>query len=501
MASIILLTPRLPPSPLPTVPSRQVPSPSPGHRQDPTLSQKEIHQQHHIALPNYLHGHHTTFQGFPHIFSFFKSFFLPYQPRVPYRPKKPFTLNAERTNIVKKMKSSDAKRKSKVEAFDVSPKTTAPDDTTDKVGGKLFTAVLPPVLDNVPELNQREETAEHVGNKTVSVAISDHKSLLNTTQTAVKSTLPNIVNTSLSPYPIERLTEIGNTSINTTNKIPIASTTSTKHATHSPKIFKNPTETLPTISTLKALNTQKEVPTPIVEQSLNEFDLDNEDFSFSKDNGSGDYTTQLHSTTITSNRQTTHRSKATLQQNATTRRTRTTTRPTTTTPWSTTTSTRPTTTITPTITTPRWITTSLRTPTTARRIATTSRRTATTTGKITTRITTTRRTTTSTTLPQVRTIYNNTPVHEFQYESNDYLDYPDYPSHSPDYTQDYQDYQDEDEDTVDSRDYSPDYSDYSPVSSSCPSSLSLCVSSCSPVLQIQQRAYKLCVNECLDRCT
>ena len=37
-------------------------------------------------------------------------------------------------------------------------------------------------------------------------------------------------------------------------------------------------------------------------------------------------------------------------------------------------------------------------------------------------------------------------------------------------------------------------------SSSCPGSLRECLTACSPVISINQVAYKLCVNECLDRC-
>ena len=65
------------------------------------------------------------------------------------------------------------------------------------------------------------------------------------------------------------------------------------------------------------------------------------------------------------------------------------------------------------------------------------------------------------------------------------LEYPDY---DYDFTEsDYSSYPEEEE--------SADYPN------SCPSSLQECVASCSPVLAIQQIAYKLCVNECLDRCT
>jgi hypothetical protein len=81
-------------------------------------------------------------------------------------------------------------------------------------------------------------------------------------------------------------------------------------------------------------------------------------------------------------------------------------------------------------------------------------------------------------------------VHEYQYEQEDYdlhnVDYLHYPG--------------EDEDARHVPEY-VDYPDYSPVPSTCPSSLAECISSCAPVLAIQQRAYKLCVNECLERCS
>jgi len=38
-------------------------------------------------------------------------------------------------------------------------------------------------------------------------------------------------------------------------------------------------------------------------------------------------------------------------------------------------------------------------------------------------------------------------------------------------------------------------------SSSCPGSLRDCLTACSPVISINKVAYKLCVNECLERCS
>jgi len=52
-------------------------------------------------------------------------------------------------------------------------------------------------------------------------------------------------------------------------------------------------------------------------------------------------------------------------------------------------------------------------------------------------------------------------------------------------------------------DYYDEYStpkDDSDPSPSCPGSLRECLTACSPVIRISQVAYKLCVNECLDRC-
>merc|ERR1719323_3004176 len=129
---------------------------------------------------------------------------------------------------------------------------------------------------------------------------------------------------------------------------------------------------------------------------------------------------------------------------------------------------------------------------------TTTRRSTTTKRTTTTRPTTTRRptttsTTTTTTRPPVpqefprRIAIEQIPVHEYQYEQVE--DY------------DYVHYHDEDEDARHVEPEYVDYPDYSPVPSSCPSSLAECVSSCAPVLAIQQRAYKLCVNECLERCS
>jgi hypothetical protein len=80
-------------------------------------------------------------------------------------------------------------------------------------------------------------------------------------------------------------------------------------------------------------------------------------------------------------------------------------------------------------------------------------------------------------------------VHD--YHNSDYGDfYNDYPSDAvaDDVSSDYLDYDE----------YHTDDSD---PSSSCPGSLRKCLTACSLVITINQVAYKLCVNECLDRCS
>merc|ERR1712228_311235 len=118
---------------------------------------------------------------------------------------------------------------------------------------------------------------------------------------------------------------------------------------------------------------------------------------------------------------------------------------------------------------------------------TTTRRPTTTT-TTTTWATTTRRpvTTARQEFPR-RIAIEQIPVHEYQYEQEQY------DLHNIDYLH----YPDEDEDAS----HVPEYLDYAPVPPTCPSSLAECISSCAPVLAIQQRAYKLCVNECLERCS
>ena len=57
-----------------------------------------------------------------------------------------------------------------------------------------------------------------------------------------------------------------------------------------------------------------------------------------------------------------------------------------------------------------------------------------------------------------------------------YYDYPDYP------------------------DYPGSEADYDYTMTGCPGSLRECLDACSPVVRINPAAYKICVNECLDRC-
>lgn len=49
--------------------------------------------------------------------------------------------------------------------------------------------------------------------------------------------------------------------------------------------------------------------------------------------------------------------------------------------------------------------------------------------------------------------------------------------------------------------YYSDTEDYQHEENSCPGSLKTCLLSCTPVLYIRQAAYKICVNQCLTRCT
>ena len=86
------------------------------------------------------------------------------------------------------------------------------------------------------------------------------------------------------------------------------------------------------------------------------------------------------------------------------------------------------------------------------------------------------------------------------YHISDHGDlYDDYPSDgvAEDVSRDYLDY-DEFQHDYPQDDYPQDNSD---TSSTCPGSLRECLTACIPVITINQVAYKLCVNECLDRCS
>jgi len=73
-----------------------------------------------------------------------------------------------------------------------------------------------------------------------------------------------------------------------------------------------------------------------------------------------------------------------------------------------------------------------------------------------------------------------------------------------DVTSDYQssyDYYEDDKYYNSNSKVTDDYPQYeTDPSPSCPGSLRECLTACSPVIDISKVAYKLCVNECLDRC-
>jgi len=72
-----------------------------------------------------------------------------------------------------------------------------------------------------------------------------------------------------------------------------------------------------------------------------------------------------------------------------------------------------------------------------------------------------------------------------------------YNNYSSDYSLLQYDYTSDNTDDFNSYDYDSSPFDYS----ECPGSLGECLSACSPVASIRQTAYKICVNECLDRCS
>ena len=89
-------------------------------------------------------------------------------------------------------------------------------------------------------------------------------------------------------------------------------------------------------------------------------------------------------------------------------------------------------------------------------------------------------------------------MYEYDESLNDSVSYNDYMDDDKDdsVASDYPAYSEHDTNTVED-DYPQD--DFY-ASSSCPGSLRECLTACSPVITINQVAYKLCVNECLDRC-
>jgi len=134
--------------------------------------------------------------------------------------------------------------------------------------------------------------------------------------------------------------------------------------------------------------------------------------------------------------------------------------------------------------------------TTPRPTTTTTRRTTTTTQ----RTTTTRRTTSTTTVRYQQD--------EYDYQ---YYDFNTNTVNREDYHQeDDRDYYDDDHDYVYGNEIfeNSDYAEEEPVYednsvntlTGCPGTLRDCLSACSPVVSINPAAYKICVNECLDRC-
>ena len=84
---------------------------------------------------------------------------------------------------------------------------------------------------------------------------------------------------------------------------------------------------------------------------------------------------------------------------------------------------------------------------------------------------------------------------ESVYEYDDHEDVTSDYQHSYDNT--YEDYEYQNSKDKVTEDYPKITNSQSP---SCPGSLRECLTACSPVIKISKVAYKLCVNECLDRC-
>jgi len=102
-------------------------------------------------------------------------------------------------------------------------------------------------------------------------------------------------------------------------------------------------------------------------------------------------------------------------------------------------------------------------------------------------------------------LINKESVYEYDTDTNEgYDDIVNYVN-DDDVNSDYQssfDYDYEDDKYSNSNNaVEDDYPQYETnPSPSCPGSLRECLTACSPVITINQLAYKLCVNECLDRC-
>jgi len=100
---------------------------------------------------------------------------------------------------------------------------------------------------------------------------------------------------------------------------------------------------------------------------------------------------------------------------------------------------------------------------------------------------------------------NKESVYEYNYdaseESEEYKDFVNDDDDTSDYRTSYDYGYDDDKYPRSNNAVEDDYSQYETnPSPSCPGSLRECLTACSPVININQLAYKLCVNECLDRC-
>jgi len=94
--------------------------------------------------------------------------------------------------------------------------------------------------------------------------------------------------------------------------------------------------------------------------------------------------------------------------------------------------------------------------------------------------------------PPTTNKYYQESVYDY-YQGEDYVAYDD-----NDVDDDYDNVKNHNSINAVSEDYNLDDTEESP---SCPGSLRECLTACSPVININQVAYKLCVNECLERCS